>query len=200
MGPEIWGSVLGQLPGYHHQQINLGFRGIPSVPVTTAPVVITHSLGLMWALHNIPRPWAGLVAINGFTRFTKTSGFPGVASNVLARMKVRLTENLHDVVATFLQRCGVETPSLKAFNTGRLLSGLEWLSEWDTRPQFKLLDCPILAISGTEDPIVSVRHSRACFPASVHVMVEGGGHLLPLTHPPLITSLVTEMCAKLWNN
>ncbi|MDE1943174.1 MAG: alpha/beta hydrolase [Betaproteobacteria bacterium] len=198
MGPEIWDDVQGQLPSYRHQSVDLGFRGVPITPVVQMPVVITHSLGLMWALHNIPRPWASLVAINGFTRFTTTLGFPGVAQDVLARMTSRLSENPHDMVGAFLQRCGIESPLLSGLDVAMLLNGLESLSEWDTRPQFKLLDCPILAISGASDPIVSVRHSCACFPASMHIIVEGGGHLLPLTHASLIASHVAETCTKLW--
>ncbi len=200
MGPEIWCHVQGRLSGHPHLQADLGFSGTPFTPVACLPVVITHSLGLMWALHNIPRPWAGLVAINGFTRFTQTSGFPGVAPSVLARMQSRLSENMPEVVALFLQRCGIETPFAGGFVASKLGDGLAWLSEWDARAQLSTVNFPVLALCGTADPIVSVAHSCACFPESMRVMVEGGGHVLPLTHAPLIALHVDEICTRLWKH
>ncbi len=199
MGPEIWRAVMDKLPDYPCLQTDLGFRRSPVTPVAHAPWVITHSLGLMWALNNISRPWAGLVAINGFTRFTRSDNFPGVEPHLLERMKSRLREDMNGVVDSFLRRCGMETPYTREFDQAMLSQGLEWLTEWDTRTQFAQIGCPVLTIGGAADPIITEAHSLACFSDFPLVMIEGGGHLLPLTHANWLASRIEEALVKDWS-
>ena len=191
--------MMGRFSGHSMQRADLGFHGTPVNPTVSTPLVIAHSLGLMWALVNLPRPWAGLVAINGFTRFTRADNFPGVEPDLLRRMKSRLRVDMKGVVEDFLRRCGMASPHTQGLDRARLIQGLEWLAEWDTRVQFSRVGCPVLAIGGTADPIVTAPHSRACFSATPLVMVQGGGHLLPLTHGDWLASRIAAVLAGDWS-
>ncbi|NDU91878.1 MAG: alpha/beta hydrolase [Ferrovum sp.] len=182
MGPDLWSPITGRLPGHSMRQANLGFIGLPNKPVVRTPLVVAHSLGLMWALINLPRPWAGLVSINGFTRFTCSDNFPGIETRFIERMKSRLLVDMNGVVEDFLRRCGSEFQNTQSLDQAMLSKGLEWLVEWDTRAQFSQIGCPVLAISGKADPIVTEAHSLACFSDVPLVTVKSGGHLLPRTH------------------
>ena len=161
MGPEIWSPITQRLNGHAIQRADMGFRGTPAKPEADAPLVVAHSLGLMWALVNLPRPWAGAIVINGFTRFSRTDGFPGVEPRLLARMRSRLDADPAGVVGEFLTRCGVTEPNLQNLDTARLGEGLDWLAQWDQRQAFAALNCPLLALAGRADPIVTADHSRA---------------------------------------
>lgn len=178
----FWSPILSKLSGYSIQCVDMGFFGSPMMPVANTPLVIAHSLGVMWAIKNIPRPWAGLLSINGFTRFTQSDNFPGVSNERLTQMKSRLSVDASRCVADFLELCGTDHIVSQNYDAPMLNQGLEWLSEWDVRAEFNQLMCPILAIAGSADPIISESHSRACFGDVPLIMVEDGGHLLPHTH------------------
>ena len=199
MGPEIWSPLDKILTGYAPQKADLGFRGTPAKPEAKSPLVITHSLGLMWALAHLPRPWSGLVVINGFTRFSRTESFPGVEPRVLGRMSARLAQDPAGIVAEFLHRCGMASPRLDGLDPTRLAEGLDWLSNWDYRPYFAQLDCPILALAGSADPIVSPLHSQTCFAGKALHMVDGAGHLLPHTHGPWLASRIAAVLKGDWS-
>ncbi len=199
MGPDLWSPMMDRLPDHPVQRADLGFHGSPSRPIVDAPLVIAHSLGLMWALTHLPRPWAGLVSVNGFTRFTRADGFPGVAPRFLARMKSRLPVDMTGVVDDFLRRCGMASPHTQGLDQAMLSQGLKWLAQWDTRTQFAQIGCPVLAIGGTADPIVTEAHSRACFPDIPLVMVEGGGHLMPQTHAHWLASRIAATLKGDWS-
>jgi len=199
LGPDLWSPIMARLPGHSMRQADLGFFGAPSKPVVGTPLVIAHSLGLMWALINLPRPWAGLVSINGFTLFTRSNNFPGVETQLLKRMKSRLLVDMNGVVDDFLRRCGMEFPHTHRLDQAMLFQGLEWLAEWDTRAQFAQIGCPVLAIGGTADPIVTEAHSRACFSDVPFVTVEGGGHLLPRTHADWLAFRIAAVLKGDWS-
>ena len=188
MGPELWSPIISRLPGVTPRLPDLVFKGAPDKPVGSNPLVIAHSLGVMWAIRHLPLPWAGLVSINGFTRFTRSDHFPGVAPLLLEQMKFRLRENMNGVLDRFLRRCGMTHPIIQGFDQDMLSQGLEWLSDWDTRAQFSRMDCPVLAICGASDPIITESHSRACFSSNPLIIVKGGGHLIPLTHADWLAS------------
>jgi pimeloyl-[acyl-carrier protein] methyl ester esterase len=193
MGPEFWVPVIDRLPDYPMVCANLGFSSTPFKPVTNFPLVIAHSFGLMWALINLPRPWAGLVSINGFTRFTRINDFPGFDPNRLARMRSRLCVDMSTVMDDFLRLCGAESQKPHQYHKAALSQGLEWLAEWDTRESFSRMDCPVLAIAGTADPIVTESHTRACFSKVPLVMKTGGKHLMPHTHANWIAQCIVAM-------
>ena len=199
MGPDIWDPVIRLLPGLSCQSADLGFRGTPAKPEATAPFVVAHSLGLMWAITHLPRPWSGLIAIGGFTRFSRTETFPGVEPRLLGRMKSRLGNDPAAVVDEFLRRCGHPAPDTRHLDQELLAQGLDWLAEWDVRDRFARLDCPVLAVHGGADPIVTPDHARACFAHIPLVMLDGAGHLLPLTHADWLAARIRAAVKGDWS-
>ncbi|EPR41694.1 hydrolase or acyltransferase [Desulfovibrio sp. X2] len=200
--PAFWEPLRALLPDISWQAVDLGFSGPPTPMEAISagdepPLVLAHSLGLAWALANVPRPWAGLVAVNAFTSFCRADDFPaGVAPRVVRRMLDRFVEEPERVSRDFLTRCGVAGPDLDGLLAGlkarTLYAALAWLAACDERAAFAALSCPVLALSGGADPIVSQAMSRACFEGGeadvTHEIVAEGGHLLPLSH----TSLTVE--------
>jgi len=182
LGPDFWNSAAGRLRGLTLQKADLGFTGTPALPQVERPLVIAHSLGLMWALIHLPQPWAGVIAVNSFTRFSRSDDFPGVEPRLLGRMKAKLDHDPGVVAHDFLRRCGVDNPQTDGLDKAMLAQGLDWLDGWDQRQAFARLDCPVLAVAGSNDPIVTVDHSRACFGTRALTVIDGAGHLVPQTH------------------
>lgn len=172
--------------------------GAPVGAPGDAPVIgVGHSLGVMQLLLDPPPAGlAGLVAINGFTRFSAAPDHPdGVPVRLLRRMMQRLDEGADATVQAFRARCGLEAPLPGPARVPVLRRGLELLCEGDARPAFHALDCPVLALAGATDAIAPAALSRACFEAVR--WVERGGHLLPLTDPDLCAEAVRAFAERL---
>jgi pimeloyl-[acyl-carrier protein] methyl ester esterase len=198
LGPDFWDPIARKLPGMTVQRADLGFYGTPAKPVVERPFVIAHSLGLMWALEHLPRPWDGLIAVNSFTRFSRLDNFPGVEARLVGRMKSKLDQDSAGVAADFLRRCGMDDPKTNGYDKQMLAQGLDWLAEGDQRRDFEKLDCPILAVAGRNDPIVTLDHSRASFPHHRLTVSDCGGHLLPLTHTEWLASRINAALNGNW--
>ena len=199
MGPDVWSPVIEQLPGDKIQRADMGFHGTKAIPQVNEPFVVAHSLGLMWALNHLPRPWAGLIAVNGFTRFSSQGDFPGIEPRLLGRMKARLSEDTAGVVVEFLRRCGMNDPNIQGLDQNMLAQGLDWLKDWDVREEFLRLKCPVLSIAGTHDPIVTLDHTQACFADSPLSLRQGAGHLLPLTQADWLSSRIQAAVKGDWS-
>lgn len=195
--PGFWEPVMARLPDFQVDCVNMGFRGPAHVPQSRRPLVVAHSMGFAWALANIPRPWAGVVAINAFARFTRAPDFvEGVAPRLIERMATRFQTEPVAVATEFLSRCGVESPVVADLDPLPLGQALEWLARCDRRAVMAGLDCPLLALSGTRDPIVPETMSRAAFASRELVLVEGAGHLLPQTHAEWVASQLRIFAAR----
>ena len=110
-GPGFWDSLLERMPDLEAQRVDMGFYGQARLPQVSRPLVIAHSMGLAWALANIPRPWSGLLAINAFARFTRAQHFiEGVPPRMIERMQSRFAAEPQAVTADFLNRCGIDAP------------------------------------------------------------------------------------------
>jgi pimeloyl-[acyl-carrier protein] methyl ester esterase len=137
-------------------------------------------------------------AVNAFTRFTRSPTFvEGVAPRLIERMQERFKAEPGAVTADFLGRCGVESPDVSGIVPERLGEALAWLAICDQRSSLKMLSCPVQALSGTNDQVVPATMSRAAFAEVELVLAEGGGHLLPLTHPDWVASKLRMFAARL---
>ncbi|MTJ80984.1 MAG: alpha/beta hydrolase [Telmatospirillum sp.] len=192
---------------------NLGFRGVPSMPVPPPGrplVAVGHSLGFLWLLTQCPRetlgrpsngpwgrPWDRLVAINGFPRFTAASDFPaGVAPRLLDRMIARFDQAPREVYRDFMVRCGSGEPGCDGLDPPRLMEGLRGLRHWDGRGRMAGLGEVSLVLAGTHDPIVPEPMSRAAFPAR-DIAWHDGGHLLPSQDPVWCAGHLRRLCLTL---
>lgn len=194
----FWMPVLERLPDFRGDCVDMGFYGRPKRPKVPRPLILAHSMGLAWALANIPRPWAGLLAVNAFPRFTRATTFiDGVPPRLVERMLARFDEAPQQVTADFLLRCGIQSPDVSMIAAEPLKESLSWLARCDERTALRMLPCPVLALAGTGDPIVPQGMSLASFAPEDLILAEGGGHLLPLTHPDWVASQVRLLAARL---
>jgi len=189
----VWDAVLARLDGRPAVVADLGFRGKPSLAIVERPLVIGHSMGFAWALENIPRPWAGAVAVNAFPRFVAAEGYPGVPARALELMRQQFVVDPLAVAASFLGRCGEASPDLVGLDVARLSDALAWLADCDQRAALVALDCPLLALAGGRDPVVPEPMSLAGFAEYSLDIIAEGGHLLPLTHPDAVVAAINRV-------
>lgn len=194
----FWQPVLERLPDFTAEAVDLGFTGRPQLPEVKRPLVVAHSMGLAWALANLPRPWAGAFAINAFPRFTRARHFiEGVAPRVVERMVQRFADEPAAVTAEFLRRCGVDEPDCRNLAPQPLGEALAWLARCDEISALAMLRCPVAAVAGGHDPIVPEAMSRSAFARHDLTIVAEAGHLLPLTNPDWIAGQIRAFAARL---
>lgn len=196
--PTFWKAVSERLPDFRREAADLGFRNPGHMPRVERPIIIAHSMGLAWALANIPQPWAGAVAVNGFARFTRAPDFvSGVGPRLVERMVTKFAGQPQAVAADFLARCGIDSPETATLRTAPLGEALSWLGICDEREALAALDCPLVALAGTHDQIVTEAMSRESFARHRLVLAEGCGHLLPLSHPDWVATQIRAFAAEI---
>ncbi len=195
----IWDAVRARLPAtWNVVPIDFGYFGaVLPAPTFAEPVIaVGHSLGALWWLTQSDIPWRRLLCINGFPRFTATAGYaPAVAPRVLARMQQQFAHDPATVLADFHARCGAKgawAPSGTP-DTARLAAGLDWLAQWDGRATLATRRADVVALAGSQDPIVPAAMSAIAFGAVENVTAPG--HLLPLTHPDLCAQRIMALAA-----
>ncbi|MCQ8240215.1 alpha/beta fold hydrolase [Rhizosaccharibacter radicis] len=195
----FWGAVRQRMPERRWMCADADVATVLSG--TGEPVVaVGHSAGVMRLLRQMPREearvagsaagaagrWRGLVAINGFARFTAGPGFPaGVPRRMLDRMMGRLPADPEAVVADFRRRCGGEEGAAGPIDPDRLLAELTMLRDDDLRREWWSAGVPRLSIEGGLDPIVGASHAREALPGlgpDARAILPEGGHLMPLQH------------------
>ncbi len=184
LGTSFWQPVQNLLGGLIWKPIFSQSIAMHSLITTENKfIAVGHSLGFAWLLHYFPGCWKGLVSVNGFTKFTRTTEFPeGVAPRVLQKMIARFSQEPSQVYAEFFRRCGNDNASLfPSGEIGELLGGLHALQEWDERETLHGQNIPVLALAGLHDPIVTPELTKKCFP-NIQIQWQAGGHLLPHTH------------------
>jgi len=185
----LWDEVRARLdPALEVIALDLGFYGA-ATPATAWPepvIAVGHSLGALWWLTQATQSWRRLLCINGFPRFTATSGYAaGVPARTLARMRRQFAREPLRVLAEFHARCGAHAPAA-APDIARLATGLDWLAAWDGRATLARRRQDVFALAGRHDPIVPAAMSAMAFDAVE--FIDDAGHLLPVTHP--------EACAR----
>lgn len=195
----FWEPLRAELPECRVLTVDLGFRApprLPDPPPGTRLVAVGHSLGVPWLLRH-RFDWRAFVAINGFTRFTRTPGFVhGWPARLLERMCAVLYDDAEQVHADFIRRCGLCRPADGPLNVEPLADGLRWLKEWDERPALPR-HVPLLALAGRLDAVVSPEMTADCFPAQDLRWCEDGGHLLPISHAPWCAGHIRDLLARL---
>jgi pimeloyl-[acyl-carrier protein] methyl ester esterase len=169
----IFDELRAALPDYPVALWDRGYFGPAARPLAEGPTLaIGHSLGALLLAADPPPGCVGLVAINGFDRFT---GEGAVPPRVVARMRARFAEAPDAVLADFRTRCGAAAaPAIG--DAGRLAEDLALLATAEASTRL-----PVLALQGEHDPILPETLRRSAFPSAAREHGPGG-HLLPLTH------------------
>jgi pimeloyl-[acyl-carrier protein] methyl ester esterase len=174
--PSMWTPLRVALPEFDAVAWDRGYFDAPTASEIEGPVLaVGHSLGALLLAAGAPKASIGLVAINGFDRFT---GDEAVPTRVIERMRKRFAEAPAEVLADFRTRCGADgAPS--NFDATALAADLALLAEADARGVFA---APILALHGADDPILGSQMRGTVFAGAVRETFPEAGHLLPLTH------------------
>ncbi|MFD1958014.1 methyltransferase domain-containing protein [Novosphingobium panipatense] len=103
----FWAPLAALLPEWDHAIDDRGYFGEPCEPLLEGPcLAVTHSFGTMRVLAALPAGLVGIVAINGFERFTALPGRAGVPTRVLDRMLRRFENDPIGVLNDFHANCG----------------------------------------------------------------------------------------------
>lgn len=198
----LWDAVRARLdPAVQVVTIDFGYFGaaLPAPSFDEPVLAVGHSLGALWWLTQDAIPWRRLLCIDGFPRFTATDGYPGVAPRVLERMRKQFAADPAAVLADFLARCGLPSPSSLP-DHARLADGLAQLAERDGRATLAARVDDVWALAGTADPIVPRALTTAAFaglPAGHRDWVDAPGHALPLTAPERCAAWIAPLAAGL---
>ena len=187
----FWNAVAPLLPEWEHLCDDRGYFGEPLAPEVAGPcIAVTHSFGTMRVLANPPPGFAGLVAINGFERFTALPGKPGVPTRVVDLMLSQFDRDPRAVVEEFRRRVGCNELSGEI---DPALLRADLLRLRDAQPP--LPSVPVLVLHGARDPLLSEAMREACFPGTDarRLQHETAGHLLPLEDPQLCARAVRGM-------
>ena len=200
MAPSIWTELTERLPELEASFADRGYFGGEGAPAPDEPALwITHSLGTMLALRDLPETCIGLVAINGFDRFASGDGIAGIAPRVLDRMLSRLEGEVEPIVREFHRSCGAAEHPGEPLREP-LRADLELLRNGDFRQISTALTVPVLSLQGAEDPILPAdmraRTLRKTpdFRAFEHA---SAGHLLPLQAPDWCAEQLRNFLAEI---
>lgn len=190
---QFWEPLAALLPQWAHVIDDRGYFGAPTTPPVEGPcVAVTHSFGTMRLLAAPPPGLAGIVAINGFERFTAVGGRAGVPLRVLDRMLRRFENEPREVLAEFRRTCGSTEP-FGAIDAPLLHADLLRLRDAAPPPP----RVPVLVLHGGRDPLLPAAMRETSFTApgvDVRRLDHAeGGHLLPLEAPALCAAAVRGM-------
>lgn len=195
----LWDRLAPLLPEWPSDRLDRGYFGQFQEPSPTTPfVAVAHSFGAMLMLRGMPAECRGLIAINGFERFSATPNRAGVAPRVLDRMIARFDEDAPAVLAEFRRRCGWMAP-FQNIERERLRQDLRTLRDGDYREQAARFARPILSVQGGADPILPTGLRESAFAsASVvnYATSPGGGHLLPVTDPDFCANQIRVFASR----
>lgn len=173
----IWNEISNEefFDNHNIHQINLGYIGDKNIEQKFEnPIVIAHSLGVMWAIENI-KNINKIISFCGFSAFGKFLGQP-----ILTNMKTKLIENIDDEMKQFYQNCGTNYTNPK-FNIDELFNGFELLEKLDTYEKLLNLNSKnIFPFISKNDKIVPFRMSMKIWKNYNPVIFEGqSDHMLP---------------------
>jgi pimeloyl-[acyl-carrier protein] methyl ester esterase len=185
----VWDALRERLADWPQAVLDAAyFEDAPAASgALQGPVLaIGHSYGVMRLLEQLPAGCAGMVSMNGFSRFCAGPDFPaGTPAKLVDRMIARLQQAPLAVLNAFRERCGAGAIE-PAILSPALIDDLLALRHDDRRASLAELSVPVLALAGTDDLIVPPALTRAVFdgrPGAELHWHEGGGHLLPQSAP-----------------
>lgn len=195
----IWAGMAKNLPDWRLLAQDRGYFGSPRMPVPEGPcIAVTHSFGTMLALHEPPPGCIGILAINGFDRFTANPETAGVQGRIVERMIVRFEREPETVLREFRDRCGCAAPFVIG-DASRLEQDLRLLAEMDCTRQAAETALPILLLQGDADPILPPAMRQTVFGGAKRLerRTLSGGHLLPLGAPEICAGMLREFAEGL---
>ena len=187
----VWDRLAPLLTEWEQVRDDSGYFAAPAPARVEGPcITVTHSFGTMRVLADPPPGLAGIVAINGFERFTALPGKPGVPTRSVDLMLRQFDRDPRGVVEEFRRRVGCEEP-FGEIRPAPLRADLLRLRDAQT----PLPLVPVLVLHGARDPLLPETMRETCFAATAarRLQHETAGHLLPLEDPLLCAQAVRGM-------
>ena len=187
----FWKPLADLLADLPHAIDDRGYFGSAQGAFVDGPcLAVTHSFGTMRVLREPPPGLMGIVAINGFDRFSARPDRAGVPLRVLDRMLRRFGEDPRAVLTEFRRQCGADA-EFGEFDAVLLHEDLVRLRDEEA----PLPSVPVLSLQGGRDPLLPEAMRTQVFRnASVRRMeFATGGHLLPLEAPEFCAKVVRDM-------
>ncbi len=130
-GPDCFDALAPLLADWPQVRADLGFFGAKEIPdFAPGDVLVGHSMGFGWGFSQ-RADWAGVVAINAFSRFVKTEDGRGcVRAAELRALRKALARDPKACVDAFRAQHGGGAGG--AANVESLTGGLAFLEAWDT--------------------------------------------------------------------
>lgn len=185
-GKDFWSPLRTLLPEWLHAVDDRGyFCAQHDLEISGPAIAVAHSFGTMRLLAQPPAGLAGLVAINGFTRFCADETAPGVPPRIVAQMRKAMAADPARVVQGFRAGCGIED-GFSSIDPAPLSADLDTMQS----ASLAAPAVPVLSLEGARDHLLDRLTRDAQFPGAQIERAEqaDGGHMLPLTHP--------EWCAQ----
>lgn len=189
----VWDALAPLLADWEQVRDDRGYFGEPLAPPLGGPcIAVTHSFGTMRVLADPPPGLAGIVAINGFARFTARAGSPGVPVRVVDHMLRRFEQDPRAVLASFRTSVG----AVSAFpDPDPVPLRADLLRLRDGQPPLPAV--PIVSVQGENDPLLPAAMRETVFDSGkVRRISLPGGHLLPLEAPDLCAQVLHGMLAQ----
>jgi pimeloyl-[acyl-carrier protein] methyl ester esterase len=192
LGPVIWDVLAPKLGDFAQTRVDLGFFGPPALPeLRPGDILVGHSAGLLWGLRQ-SHDWAGVVALNSFSRFTlDDSGRGCVKPAALRAMQKNLARDAQICVNGFRASIGAG-PAAGSAQLAPLAAGLELLRDFDAAPVVGVK--PWLVVGAADDPLVPPAETKNLAEASGGKLAlhASGGHGLPWTAPEYCAERILE--------
>jgi pimeloyl-[acyl-carrier protein] methyl ester esterase len=182
LGPEIWDATALRLAKFAQVRADLGFFGEPDLPdLQNGDILVGHSLGLLWGLSQ-KVDWAGVVAINAFSRFTLDAAGRGcVKPAALRAMRQGLERDPQTCANSFRASLGI-APTGATAQKERLMDGLDLLRDGEVTAARA---GRWLVLGAEDDSLAPPSASRdlAVLSGGALALRKKGGHGLPWTAP-----------------
>jgi pimeloyl-[acyl-carrier protein] methyl ester esterase len=192
LGPESWDFLSPLLGIFPQARVDLGYFGAPRLPdPLPGDILVGHSAGFLWGLRQ-RADWAGMVAINSFSRFCLDAQGRGCVNPASLRaMRTQFARDAGDCVKNFRASIGAP-PTLGRAQESPLAENLELLRSFDAAQHLdgKLL----LVLAAKDDALAPAGEAENLAQASRGSLVfsETGGHGLPWTAPEFCAEKIEE--------
>jgi pimeloyl-[acyl-carrier protein] methyl ester esterase len=156
--PDCFDALAPRLADWPQVRADLGYFGATKIPeFAPGDVLVGHSAGFSWGLSQ-RQDWAGVVAINAFSRFVRDEDGRGcVRAAELRALRRALARDPAASVAEFRTRHG--GGACAAPNGEALAAGLEFLENWDARTPSRHCEEP----QATKQSTVRASRNVDCF-------------------------------------
>jgi pimeloyl-ACP methyl ester carboxylesterase len=197
----IWNEIGSFGIPVHFLEWNTVLEGSFRLPESC--ILIGWSLGGQLAMELSTRPEVkGMVLVSSMSCIASSENRPGVDPSTHSGIVSMLGRSREGYFSSFFRECGAGNTELQtlvedsaAFSTDDLISGLDTMFNRVVKPAGSV---PVTLVHGTSDRIIP-------FSSSIHIIdefaggstsilpVAEGNHLLPLTHPRIITQEVKQL-------